>query len=173
MEIRRATGADALAIATVHVRSWQSAYEELLPQRYLDGLDPRDGAEQWQAVLDATAWPTNGILVLVDEPGAITGFAHLGPTRDHDDDPMTVGELQTLYLDPGVWRHGGGSLLLGAVQTQMGEAGFRTATAWTLENNAPARSFYERHGWRPDGATKFHDWGAFLATDVRYRVALV
>ena len=102
MEIRRATGDDALAIATVHVRSWQSAYEELLPQSYLDRLDPRDGAEQWRAVLGTTAWPTTGILVLLDEPGTIIGFAHLGPTRDDDDDPTTVGELQTLYLDPGV-----------------------------------------------------------------------
>ncbi|HXQ58545.1 MAG TPA: GNAT family N-acetyltransferase [Acidimicrobiales bacterium] len=172
MEIRRATNADALAIATVHVRSWQSAYRGLLPQLYLDELDPITGAEQWREVLGATDWPTTGTLVLIDEPGTVTGFAHLGPTGDDDDDPATVGELRTLYLDPLVWRGGGGSLLLHAVEEQMGDAGFRVATAWTLENNAPARAFYERNGWRPDGATKFHDWGAFLATDVRYRFDL-
>ena len=56
---------------------------------------------------------------------------------------------------------------MAAVRAHMGEAGFKSATAWTLENNAPARSFYERRGWHLDGATKFHDWGAFPATDVR------
>jgi GNAT superfamily N-acetyltransferase len=172
MEIRRATGADALAIATVHVRSWQSAYRGLLPQDYLDELDPLHSSAHWGELIDAMDWPATGILVLMDEQATITGFAHFGPTRDDDDDPTAVAELQTIYLDPLVWRHGGGSLLLHAVVVQMAEAGFHTATAWTLENNDRARCFYEGHGWRLDGATKCHDWGAFLATDVRYRSAL-
>jgi GNAT superfamily N-acetyltransferase len=172
MEIRRATTADAPAIAGVHVRSWQTAYRGLLPQDYLDELDPGRGSEQWTTLLEATAWPTTGTLVLVDDRRAVAGFAHLGPTRDDDDNPEVVGELQTLYLDPRVWRRGAGSILLRAVVDHMTDAGFRTATAWTLENNDPARCFYERHRWRLDGATKFHDWGAFLATDVRYRMEL-
>ncbi|HVC71921.1 MAG TPA: GNAT family N-acetyltransferase [Acidimicrobiales bacterium] len=173
MEIRRATIDDAGAIATVHVRSWQSAYAGVLPQSYLDGLDPRHSGRQWAAVLEATAWPGTGTLVLTGESGTVIGFAHLSPTRDDDDDSTTVGELQTLYLDPLVWRGGGGSVLLRAVTTQMAEAGFQAGIAWTLDNNERARSFYEHHGWAPDGATKLHDWGAFLATDVRYRVALL
>jgi len=185
MEIRRATPADALAIATVHVRSWRAAYGGVLPQSYLDDLDAARLCAQWRQTLETTAWPVTGTLVVIDaaaelsagqaagaDTAAITGFAHFGPTRDEDDDPQSVGELQTLYLDPLVWRRGAGSLLLGAVEKQLGEAGFATATAWTLENNDRARIFYERHGWHPDGATKFHDWGAFMATDVRYRVSL-
>jgi hypothetical protein len=27
-------------------------------------------------------------------------------------------------------------------------------------------------GWDPDGASKLHDWKAFVATDVRYRLEL-
>jgi GNAT superfamily N-acetyltransferase len=172
MEIRRARPADALAIATVHVRSWQAAYRGLLPQDFLDHLDPLRGAEQWEAVLETTRWPTTGTVVLIDESATVCGVAHMSPTRDDDDDPRSVGELQTLYLDPPVWRRGGGSLLLQTAQLQLAEAGFEKASAWVLENNSGARSFYERHNWRPDGATKFHDWGAFMATDVRYRVTL-
>jgi hypothetical protein len=40
MSIRLAQASDARAIAEVHVRSWQAAYRDLLPQEYLDGLDP-------------------------------------------------------------------------------------------------------------------------------------
>ena len=175
MEIRQATGDDARAIAGVHVRSWQAAYRGLLPQAYLDELDTLRRSEQWESVLHATSWPTTGIFVLIDTtrgPETVTGFAHFGPTRDDDGDPASVGELQTLYLDPLAWRRGGGSRLLRAVVEQMADAGFETATAWTLENNDGARRFYEHQGWHCDGATKFHDWGAFLATDVRYRVPL-
>jgi GNAT superfamily N-acetyltransferase len=171
MEVRPATSADALAIATIHVRSWQAAYPGLLPQDYLDELDPQKSLGRWQTILGATAWPATGTLVLTDAT-AIAGFAGLGPTRDDDDDPTAVGELQTLYLDPGHWRRGGGSLLLGAVQYQLRRAGFGSASAWVLETNARARLFYEGHGWRFDGTTKPHDWGTFVVTDVRYRVRL-
>jgi GNAT superfamily N-acetyltransferase len=180
LDIRPATGADAPAIATVHVRSWQAAYRGLLPQSHLDGLDPGRSRVQWESVLEATAWPSTGTLVLVDGDASpvpptetIIGFAGLSPTRDDDDDPTSVGELQTLYLDPGVWRQGAGSLLLRVAQVQLGRAGFGTASAWVLETNVSARTFYEHHGWRFDGSTKLHDWGTFVVTDVRYRLPLV
>ena len=63
-------------------------------------------------------------------------------------------------------------MLLGAVQDQLGRAGFGSASAWVLETNARARLFYEGHGWRCDGTSKPHDWGTFVVTDVRYRVRL-
>jgi GNAT superfamily N-acetyltransferase len=186
LTVRPATPADAPAIAAVHVRSWHAAYRGLLPQGYLDALDPHRRAGEWENALRATAWPSRGTLVLVDvggsppvdtgaETGAamITGFAGLGPTRDDDDDPTTVGELQTLYLDPGVWRRGAGSTLLVAAQNQLRRAGFRSASAWVLGTNSGARTFYERHDWRFDGTTKLHDWGTFVVTDVRYRVPLI
>jgi GNAT superfamily N-acetyltransferase len=174
MEVRPATRADALAIATVHVRSWQAAYPGLLPQSYLDGLDPLERRDRWEAILDATRWPGTGTLVLVDDghPSPVIGFAAISASRDDDVDRLTVGELQTLYLDPGVWRRGGGSLLLRAAQGHLGHAGFSTMSAWVLETNARARTFYEHHHWRFDGTSKPHDWGTFTVTDVRYRVTL-
>ncbi|HXQ61759.1 MAG TPA: GNAT family N-acetyltransferase [Acidimicrobiales bacterium] len=193
MEIRPGTRADALAIATVHVRSWKAAYRGLLPQPYLDALEPGLRLGQWETFLDATAWPATGALVLADrsspddtdahtgserangspsETGGVCGFAGMSPTRDGDEDPTSVGELQTLYLEPRIWGCGAGSLLLTAVEDQFRSAGFRSASAWVLETNARARRFYERHGWRGDGTTKLHDWDAFVATDVRYRVPL-
>lgn len=189
MEIRRATSADALAIATVHVRSWQAAYRGLLPQSYLDDLDPQRQRPQWDTVLESTDWPWRGTFVLyhgadassVDaaspagaeaNAGAVVGFASMSPSRDADRDPTDVGELQTLYLHPDVWREGGGSALLHAVRHECGRAGFHSATAWVLESNVGARHFYEGRGWRPDGTSKPHDWGTFVVTDVRYQVRL-
>ena len=188
MEVRPATAADAPAIATVHVRSWQAAYRGLLPQSYLDALDPDQSVDRWRSLLAATRWPSTGILVLVHDDSLssfgtkapedgtaarVTGFAGLGPTRDDDEDPHTVGELQTLYLHPDVWRRGGGSRLLQAAQGQLVRAGFQVASAWVLETNSRARTFYEGHDWRFDGTSKPHDWGTFTVTDVRYRVSLV
>jgi GNAT superfamily N-acetyltransferase len=187
VEVRPATSADALAIATVHVRSWQAAYRGLLPQSYLDALDPDRSVGRWQTILEATRWPSTGTLVLVDgdsdpparsdtnddgQPGVI-GFAGMSASREDDEDPLIVGELQTFYLHPDVWRRGGGSTLLQAVQGQLTRAGFQIATAWVLETNARARTFYEHHQWHFDGTSKPHDWGTFTVTDVHYRLSLV
>ncbi len=47
MLLRPAEPADAMAVARVHVRSWQAAYRGLLPDAYLDGLRPEDRAARY------------------------------------------------------------------------------------------------------------------------------
>jgi len=180
VQIRRATPADALAIATVHVRSWQGAYPGLIPQAYLDALRPEDRVGMWEQTLAATAWPRTGTLVLLgparhEEDGdeaPVKGFVSFSPTRDEDADPASVGELLTIYLDPSAWGSGGADLLMSAALLGLRAASFTSATLWVLDTNARARRFYERRSWRPDGASKLHDWAAFVATDVRYRTEL-
>jgi GNAT superfamily N-acetyltransferase len=83
-----------------------------------------------------------------------------------------VGEVHTIYLDPAVWGTGAGAALLDAALDEMRAAAYRSATLWTLGTNERARRFYERRGWRADGTSKVHDWGAFSATDVRYAITL-
>jgi GNAT superfamily N-acetyltransferase len=190
VHVRRAICEDAWAIATVHVRSWQGAYPGLVPQSYLDALRPEDRVEMWQEILGSTAWPHQGTFVVVDrgdrsdpEHGGhhdvqdngtapIIGFASMAPTRDQDCEPASVGELLTLYVDPDAWGRGGASRLVAMVLTELQRAGFAQASLWVLDTNARARRFYEHRGWRPDEASKPHDWGAFVATDVRYRIDL-
>ncbi len=38
--IRAAEPADAAALGRVHVRAWQAAYPGVMPDDFLDGLDP-------------------------------------------------------------------------------------------------------------------------------------
>lgn len=189
MEIRRANGLDAMAIATVHVRSWQAAYPGLIPQAYLDGLRPEERVGGWEQALAASDWPRAGVLLLVDtgssqqgmsgSPGGATGaeevmgFSHVCPTRDDDLDPATTGEVTSIYLAPEAWGSGNGVALLAASLDQMTVAGYETAALWALDRNVRARRFYEIGGWKTDGATKAHDWGTFVCTDVRYVLDLV
>lgn len=149
------------------MRSWKAAFPGLLPQGYLDALAPADRLEQWEHALASPGpWPS---VLVADEDGELLGFAAAGPTRDDDADPATVGELYTLYVDPGAFGTGLGAALLEAAVGELIAGGFARATLWVLHSNARARRFYEAHGWAADGATKEHDWDAFVATDVRYR----
>ncbi len=172
MEIRKAVESDAWAIADVHVRSWKSAYPGLIPQEYLDGLGPEDRLRSWKQVLEDTAWPRAGVLVLVDA-GDVVGFSHLCPTRDDDRDPATTAEITSIYLAPQAWGGGNGLALITLSIEQLVEAGYLTATLWALDTNTRARRFYEIGGWRTDGASKQHDWGTFVCTDIRYVKDLV
>ena len=180
MRIRRAGPDDASSIAAVYVRSWKGAYPGLIPQSYLDALDARGARRRVgrdpgrlglaRARCHRAARPRPR--PTVTDEGPVTGFVSFGPTRDDDlgtgTDAESVGEIVTFYLDPTAFGSGGADLLMSAALVALRAAGFTTAMLWVLGTNARARRFYERRGWRPDGTSKVHDWGAFVATDVRY-----
>jgi GNAT superfamily N-acetyltransferase len=167
--VRRGTPEDARVVAEVHVRSWQEAYPGLVPQDYLDALSVDERARQWARMLADTDWPRRGTFVLEDGAGAVSGFVHLRPSED-EDAVDGVGEVAALYLRAHTWGRGGGRALIGAALTEFARAGWTTATLWVLGTNDRARRFYERCGWAPDGGEKVHDWVAFVADDVRYRI---
>ncbi len=166
--IRPATLADATGIGVTHVRSWQSAYQGLLPQEYLGRLDPAECGERWRQILGHTDWSLGGVLVLTAETG-ITGFAAYGPTRDEDEDPARTGELRAIYLLPEAWGTGRGEQLMTLALTRLAAAGYVTATLWVLDSNARARRFYATRGWAEDGAVKRDDRLGFPMAEVRYR----
>ena len=43
------------------------------------------------------------------------------------------------------------------------------AVLWVVAGNGRARRFYEREGWRPDGADVTDDARGFPVTELRYR----
>jgi ribosomal protein S18 acetylase RimI-like enzyme len=145
VRVRRAAVGDAVAIAVVHVRAWQAAYQGLLPQAYLDGLDPGQRREGWERILAETAWPQPATLLAEDAEGVV-GFTRLCPTRDQDGDPAMVGEITCIYLLPAVWGTGIGRQLMQQSLMVLGEAGYQQATLWVLDTNERARRFYEAGG---------------------------
>lgn len=46
--------------------------------------------------------------------------------------------------------------------------GFPDLSLWVLKENAPARRFYERAGFAPDGAEEPFQVGGVLVPEVRY-----
>ena len=66
---------------------------------------------------------------------------------------------------PRSWGAGHGSALHEAAMDHLAKEGFGEAVLWVLEGNERARRFYERRGWRADGA-RGDFWGA---TRVRLR----
>jgi GNAT superfamily N-acetyltransferase len=175
-QVRQARPDDAAPIAAVHVRSWQAAYHGLLPQEYLDGLDPADRIARWRDTLLANGpergagEPLRRVVVAVDG-GTIRGFAAFGPTRDPGEDPQRTGEVYAIYLLPEAWGQGLGRVLMAATLSQLASA-YAQATLWVLDSNERARQFYARSGWTEDGSAKLDGSRGFEIPEVRYRRSL-
>ncbi|WP_052720042.1 MULTISPECIES: GNAT family N-acetyltransferase [Actinoplanes] len=162
MTIRRATIADAAALAHVHVRGWQAAYHGLMPQDHLDGLDVAEREVRWRGWL-AGDHPSIAVLVWEDADGVVGGFVNVAAGPD------ATGEVNALYLLPEHWDRGAGRRLLADGLRVLAAAGCDTATLWVLDTNRRARRFYEIGGWRPDGATRIDDSLGLSLPETRYR----
>lgn len=111
-------------------------------------------------------------------PGEIVGYASYGPERGLDRAPRTRrgsqharengrAELYALYVAPGWWSTGTGRALMQQVLEETRREGFPRIVVWVLEQNARARRFYERAGFRPQGRSHvLHELGA--VTEICY-----
>jgi GNAT superfamily N-acetyltransferase len=164
MLLRPAEPEDAIAVARVHVRSWQVAYRTLLPDDYLDQLRPEDRADRYDF---ASTDPRKPQTIVAVEGGHIRGFATTMPSREPD--LKDQGELCALYVDPDHWSRGIGVVLVSDARRRLSELGFRSAMLWVLAGNARADRFYRIDGWAPDGTRRTDSmWGATV-DEVRYQ----
>jgi RimJ/RimL family protein N-acetyltransferase len=167
VQIRDAVEADAEAIARVHVASWQAAYRGMLPDGYLDGLEPGDRRPFWEERLAAP--PARSAVLVAEDGGSLVGFTTL---LSHPDLGPSWALLPHLYLHPDAWGRGVGPALLDAVLDRARALGFAHVELWVLVDNVRARQVYEREGWVSDGTQKSEEvWGVELP-EVRYRLEL-
>ena len=95
LRIRRAAPADALAVARVHVRSWQEGYRALLPAAFLEAMSVEERAQRYTFGGEDPAAPTTFVAEAED---SICGFATTLPARDAD---VAVGTLYRYFKDKG------------------------------------------------------------------------
>ena len=153
MEVRAATADDLASIIEVHARAMRAA-----------GRAPESFYEALEAPGREALWLPRLPFVLV----ADGGFAWRGPAADVPD----AGELYLICVDPDRWGTGVGDALITVTADRMRANGRRTAVLWTAEANARARRFYERNGWRPDGAAEVHHHTGAPTPSLRYRLDL-
>ncbi|MFF7445638.1 MULTISPECIES: GNAT family N-acetyltransferase [unclassified Streptomyces] len=163
MRIRQAWPDDASAVADVYVHSWRAAFAGLVPQHYLDAMDPVREESVWKTRIAETRWPSSGVLAAETEAGII-GFTSFGPSQEIP----AVAEIGTLYAVPEVWGSGVGKQLMLAALATLGQADYSRATLWVLQDNERARHFYEAAGWRADGAAVEDTTGGASLNKLRY-----
>lgn len=167
MLLRSAEPEDSLAVARVHVRSWQVGYRGLLPDEYLDHLNPEERARHYK--FGATD-PLQPATIVAVEQREICGFATTAAARDPD--ATGKGELYALYVDPSYWGRGIGAALVTAARSRLAEQRFSAAVLWLLSGNSRGDRFYRIDGWLPDGTQRIAEvWGVSVE-EFRYHRAL-
>ncbi len=146
--IRVAGSGDAEAIAECHTATWKTAYRGLLPDAMLDEMQTADRIPRWIRTL---ADSQSGVYVALSD-STVVGFVALIPCRDAS--AGNAGELDAIYILESFAGQGIGGRFVAIADEWMRDNGFDRSILWVLPSNEPARRFYERYGWRADGAAK-------------------
>jgi GNAT superfamily N-acetyltransferase len=162
--VRLARPEDALAVAGVHVRAWQAAYEGLIDSSFLAALREEDRAATYSF---GSTDPWAPEMIVATEGAEILGFASFGRSRDAD--APDAGEIRALYVDPSRWGGGVGQLLLHESRERLRQQGYADAILWVLVGNERAARFYGADGWRRDGAEREEQPYGVVSHVVRYR----
>jgi ribosomal protein S18 acetylase RimI-like enzyme len=140
--IRRATARDAPAVADVYLRSRAGAGDAIPP-----GVHPPGDVHRHVAEVVVPARET----WVAEQAGEVVGVLVLDGA-----------DLDWLWVLPEAQGRGTGTALLTHAQGARPDG----LALWVFASNLPARSFYERHGWRAVRSTDGDNEEG--APDVRY-----
>ena len=145
--VRAATNDDVLVMAQVHIASWRETYPGLLPEPMLARLSIASEAIRRQRMLDRPRTSGRTLAFVAEHEGEVVAYASCNDQRSG---PLHhrgfTGEVSELYVLRKAQRQGSGSRLMAAMANALFERGHRGYSLWVLEQNAPARQFYERLG---------------------------
>lgn len=145
--IRLANNDDVLEMAKVHIASWRETYPGMLPDPMLARLSIANEAIRWQRMLDRPLAWGGSIAFVAEKQGIIVGYGSCGGQRtellrDHG----FTAEIGELYILRNAQRQGAGSRLIKCMAAALLQREHRAMSLWVLEENGPARRFYERLG---------------------------
>ncbi|WP_439865832.1 GNAT family N-acetyltransferase [Pseudomonas syringae] len=143
MSIRIAIPKDSLQIATIHLESWKSAYEGIIPSAYINRITLEARLSHWTKEI---ASGESDLYVKVDRFDRVLGWMAMGVDREHPED-RSVAEIQAIYVSPIHTRQGIGRELFDHVMPLFQSAGCTRVVVWVLESNAPAIDFYHQRGF--------------------------
>lgn len=137
MIIRKANFKDAQAIAKVHVDTWRTTYEGIIPTEFLNKLDYSERKNSWENNIMRTE---NVVFVVENEEGQIIGFADT--SRRENNLELNSTDLTSLYLLEAYQGKGIGKLLMKTLFEHYKNQGYDKIYVDVLADNN-TRYFYE------------------------------
>jgi ribosomal protein S18 acetylase RimI-like enzyme len=133
---------DAAELAAMHLQALRETYAAQMPESFFAAVDLTALADTWRA---APSVGTDVTLALLDT--AIVGFVASG--EGHGPALPQMGEVYDIYVLARAQRRGIGRRLMAHAAKALAARGLTAAGLWVVEDNAPARRFYEALQGRP------------------------
>lgn len=162
-QIRRATVADAGAIAGINVAAWKESYVGIVPRVFLDSRMSEDRVAFWKDCLSG-----NGVdaFLALDEARAPIGYAVAGPRRDGPAECR--GEVYSVYVLERAKGRGVGRRLIRCVAGALTDRALLPVFVFVFRDNVDGRRFYEALG-AVAGEESAFDLGGHPMVEVAYR----
>ncbi|MDE6592878.1 MAG: GNAT family N-acetyltransferase [Oscillospiraceae bacterium] len=159
MNIRKLLSEDSREeLSEIYEKSWKYAYRGIIPDSFLDSIPHGKWAENADR---------EGIHNLVlTEGGRLCGTCSYSASRFPEF--PNEGEIIAIYLLPEFMGKGYGKMLLREAAAELSGMGFDKIFLWVLEENHPARRFYERNGFSPTGDFLDDNIGGKALREMRY-----
>ncbi len=159
MEIRLlAPDDDQSAVSRIYEESWKFAYRGIIPQDYLDAIQPG----RWSLAAEKPGMRS----LVVLENGVMAGTSSVCASRFPEREGW--GEIVSIYLLPEYLGLGLGKALLNAAVGELRGMGFSDIFLWVLEENLRARRFYEKNGFELSERTMESEIGGKKLREVQY-----
>ena len=129
--------------ARVACQAWHETYPGLISQDYLDTVT----VEKCEKAAYDHPWNT----FVAKDGERVVGFVFFG----EDKEDRSVGEIFALYVLKEYYGTGLGCRLMDTALEQLKD--YPVVRLWAVTGNARAIRFYEKCGFRPDGAEKYVD----------------
>lgn len=166
LRIRMANIDDAISMSIIHAKSWQKAYQGLLPDEYLNGIKD----DRWVNMISRGLKDKSMKAWIASAEEKSIACACIGdsryPTYEHQ------LELISIYVLPEYWHSGAGALLLNKVLEYAAANDYNEVGLWVLTGNKQAIKFYEKFGFTYNGDTLTNTLGGAPAVEKRYIKAL-
>ncbi|MEM9805118.1 MAG: GNAT family N-acetyltransferase [Cyanobacteria bacterium P01_D01_bin.56] len=140
MRIREAAHSDVPAISKVHVDTWRTTYQGIVPEQHLANLSYERRAKSWYRIFDRALEDGNFTYVATNESDEIIGFANGGVERTGD--LLYKGELTAIYIRQSDQKKGIGRELVQVVAERLDRLRINSMLVWVLVDN-PACQFYD------------------------------
>ena len=141
VKLRKAEPKDATALGHIQVTSWRSAFRNIASDNFLDHMVSEENqAEDWKEILGEE----EPVIYIAEFANVPVGYAWAQP--EDDDSVAWDAELISMHILPAYKRQGIGRKLFAATAAQLKEQGCQSIYLWVLEENHPARKFYEALG---------------------------
>lgn len=158
MEVQKITKEIAKEVSRIYALSWKTAYQNIVPQEYLDELS----LDHWTSFLQD--FPAVGYVLKVEEE--LVATSSIAPARDEA--MRGWGEILSIYVLPQHLHKGYGKTLLSFVLSKLRSSGCSDIYLWVLEENQHAKNFYERNGFTANGDKETINIGGKDLVVIRY-----